>query len=155
MARVLGADVPSSWPPPVFEPDDLDRLRRQLEADPGIGAWTLHYLIVREASGIRTLVGVAGYVGPPTAEGTVEIGYAIAEEHQRRGYATEAVCTLVTRAFEDSRVQLVAATTYATLLASIGVLNKAGFSRVDSDPGTGLVRYERRRLSAGVRAASS
>jgi RimJ/RimL family protein N-acetyltransferase len=145
MARILDAQIPESWPPPVFEPDDLERLRQQLEANPETGDWTLHYLVECESPGRRALVGVAGYVGPPTAERGVEIGYAVAEEHQRRGYATEAVLALVTRAFEDQRVDVVAATTYSTLVPSIGVLTKAGFTHVDSDPGTGLLRFERRR----------
>lgn len=153
VARVLHARIPPSWPPPVFEPDDLDRLRRSLEAEPETGGWTLHYVLVKEKLGRRVLVGVAGYVGPPSAEGAVEIGYAIAEEHQRRGYATEAVEALVVNAFDDARVDLVAATTYATLTPSIGVLTKAGFSQVGTDAETGLVRFERRRAPLGVRPA--
>ncbi|HEY8258669.1 MAG TPA: GNAT family N-acetyltransferase [Gemmatimonadales bacterium] len=145
VARLLDARIPPSWPPPVFEPDDLERLRRSLEANPETGGWTLHYVLLREQHGSRALVGVAGYAGPPSTEGTIEIGYAIAEEHQRHGYATEAVEALVVHAFADTRVDLVAATTYATLTPSIGVLIKAGFSHVDSDPETGLVRFERRR----------
>jgi RimJ/RimL family protein N-acetyltransferase len=152
---MLDARIPGSWPPPVFEPEDLERLRQQLEANPDTGDWTLHYLVVRETPDGRTLVGVAGYVGPPTAERGVEIGYAIAEEHQRRGYATEAVLALVTRAFLDERVDVVAATTYATLVPSIGVLTKAGFTHVDSDPGTGLLRFERRRDDSVPEPASA
>jgi RimJ/RimL family protein N-acetyltransferase len=145
VARVLGARLPASWPPPVFEAEDLERLRQQLEAQPNIGDWTLHYLMRRDAQDRRVLVGVAGFFGPPTAERSVEIGYAVAEEHQRRGYATEAVRALVARAFEDHRVDLVAATTYPSLAPSIGVLTKSGFAHVATDPGTGLLRFERRR----------
>ena len=50
-------------------------------------------------------------------------------------------------AFENPAVQTVTATTYATLEPAIGVLRKTGFAHVRSDPGTGLVHYERRRLS--------
>src|SRR6185436_10400979 len=35
----LGARVPASWPPPVFEPDDVVRIRKQLEANSTIGSW--------------------------------------------------------------------------------------------------------------------
>lgn len=143
----LGASVPASWPPAVFEPDDVARIRTQLEADPTIGSWTLHYVVARPGATLerRCLVGVAGYTGPPTAEGRVEIGYAIASEHQRRGYATEAVDALVRTAFGDLRVVVVSATTYPTLEPSIGVLTKNGFVRVGSEAADGTVRYERRR----------
>jgi len=143
----LGARVPASWPPAVFEPDDVARIRTQLEADPTIGSWTLHYVLARPgpAAEGRSLVGVAGYTGPPTAEGRVEIGYAIASEHQRRGYATEAVDALVTAAFRDPRVVEVSATTYPTLEPSIGVLTKNGFVRAGSEAADGTIRYMRRR----------
>jgi RimJ/RimL family protein N-acetyltransferase len=147
LGQALRARVPPSWPPPVFEPNDVERIRQQLERDLGNQTWTLHYVVLREsvAGGQRELLGVAGYVGPPAADGAVEVGYAIAEEHQRRGYATEAVQALVAGAFEDPGVLLITATTYAELEPSIGVLRKAGFSHVGSDPATGLLRYERRR----------
>jgi len=143
----LEARVPASWPPPVFEPDDVARIRTQLEADPTIGSWTLHYVLARPGATAegRSLVGVAGYTGPPTAEGRVEIGYAIVSEHQRRGYATEAVDALVKAAFRDPRVVLVSATTYPTLEPSIGVLTKNGFVRAGSEAADGTIRYMRRR----------
>jgi RimJ/RimL family protein N-acetyltransferase len=142
----LAARVPASWPPPVFEPDDVARIRGQLEADPGIGSWTLHYVLACPADMAdgRHLVGVAGYTGPPT-DGSVEIGYAIASEHQRRGYATEAVNALVRAAFRDPRVREVTATTYPALEASIGVLTKNGFVRAGGGQTDGTVRYVRSR----------
>jgi [ribosomal protein S5]-alanine N-acetyltransferase len=147
VGRALRVRVPASWPPPVFEPDDLERLRRRLERDPASQAWTLYYLVRRTAvtAAPRELLGIAGYLGPPSDEGVVEIGYAIAEEHQRRGYATEAVRALMQRAFTDPTVARVAATTYASLEPSIGVLRKAGFALVGQDIASGIVRYEHRR----------
>ncbi len=106
VGMVLRVRVPASWPPPVLEPDDVERLRRQLEVDPNAPGWTLQYLVLREATGDgrRDLVGVAGYAGPPSADGAVEIGYAIAEEYQRRGFATEAVQALIERAFAETSI---------------------------------------------------
>lgn len=147
VGRALHARVPASWPPSVLEADDVERLRRQLEGNPATHAWTLYYL-VRPAAVMaepRELLGIAGYVGPPSAEGAVEIGYAIAAEYQRRGYATEAVRALLTQAFTHPEVTVVTATTYATLGPSIGVLRKTGFALVGGAPAGGLVRYEHRR----------
>jgi ribosomal-protein-alanine N-acetyltransferase len=149
ISQALAVRVPRSWPPVVFEPEDVERTRRQLQRDPENRMWTLYYVIRRESDPgpERELLGVAGYLGSPSSEGAVELGYAIAEEHQRRGYATEAVRALVAAAFEIPGVAVVKATTYASLEPSIGVLKKTGFSRVREDPTRGLLWYERRRYN--------
>src|SRR5262245_40497513 len=102
LAKALGVRVPDSWPPPVLEPDDVARIRQRLQSNSGDGTWTLYYLVRRSniEDQVPQLVGVAGYAGAPQA-GSVEIGYAVALEHQRRGYATEAVAALVARAFHE------------------------------------------------------
>lgn len=147
VADALGSDIPTSWPPPVFEPDDVARVRQQLIADAGSASWTLHYVLRRQTVSAKRpiLVGVAGYGGPPDTDGLVEIGYAILSDHQCRGYATEAVGALVSHAFADASIRGVVATTYHTLQASIRVLEKAGFAEVSRDQQTGLMRFERRR----------
>jgi ribosomal-protein-alanine N-acetyltransferase len=155
VGQALGARVPASWPPPVFEPDDVARVRRQLVADPAAGRWTLHYVLRRaESEGdLPALIGIAGYVAPPTRNGAVEIGYAIVEEFQRVGFATEAVQALLTDAFADSGVRVVVATTYASLHPSIRVLEKSGFIETSHVPGTGLMRFERQRSTLASPAA--
>lgn len=147
VCRALRARVPGSWPPPVFEPDDVERIRRQLEADPAAEGWTLRYVLLRKSAGRaeHELIGVAGYAGPPTEEGIIEIGYAIATEYQRRGYATEAVKALVSLAFADSPVRVIRAHTYPALAPSIRVLEKAGFVRVGDELESGVIRYEHQR----------
>ena len=147
LSRVLGVTVPDDWPPPVFEADDVERVREQLRSDPASAEWTLHYLLERANSRgpARTLVGIAGYAGPPTVDGSLEIGYAIVAAYQRKGYATEAVAALLTRAFADQRVHRVVATTYETLQPSIRVLEKAGFVAVAAADARGLLRFERSR----------
>jgi RimJ/RimL family protein N-acetyltransferase len=147
LEAAVWARVPPSWPPPVFEPDDVARIRRQLEEDPAVGAWTLHYVVAHPMNpdDERHLVGVAGFVGPPTTEGRVEIGYAVAAEYQRRGYASEAVEALVSAAFRDPRISMVTATTYPTLGASIRVLTKTGFVPEGSLQSDGTITFVRRR----------
>jgi RimJ/RimL family protein N-acetyltransferase len=103
-----------------------------LTAAPSATPWTLYHILRRLVTdaGRPALIGIAGYVNPPTFDGVVEIGYAIAAEHHRRGYATEAVAALLAHAFAASGVRVVVATTYATLLPSIRVLQKTGFVEV-------------------------
>ncbi len=133
--------LPCSSPTTWSASGDSSRLTRALTAGPCITSC----FEKATGDGRRDLVGVAGYAGPPSSDGAVEIGYAIAEEHQRRGYATEAVQALIDRAFAEPSVVVVTATTYASLAPSIGVLTKTGFTQVSSDPDTGLLKYECRR----------
>ena len=62
-----------------------------------------------------------------TEEGTAEIGYGIAEEHQGCGYATEAVSALADWALKQPCVTCVTAETEASNIASQRVLRKSGF----------------------------
>ena len=144
LAAVLRARVPDAWPPPVFEADEVERVRGQLRSHSELAHWTLYYVLERPAVAVASpsLIGIAGFIGPPTSDGVVEIGYAIVSDYQRRGYATEAVTALVSRAFADPAVRRITATTYETLQPSIRVLQKSGFIVVAGPDSTGLVRFE-------------
>jgi RimJ/RimL family protein N-acetyltransferase len=150
LAAALRARVPDAWPPPVFEADDVERVRDQLRAHPELAAWTLYYVLQRPTprTSATSLIGIAGFVGPPTSDGVVEIGYAILPDYQRQGYATEAVNALINHAFADPRVRRITATTYETLAPSIGVLRKTGFVAVAGPDATGIIRFERSRAGA-------
>ena len=96
------------------------------------------------------LVGTCGFKGPPTADGTVEIGYGILPEFRRHGYATEATQGLITHAFAHPEVARVIAETFPDLFPSIGVLRKIGFSYAGEGSEPGVVRYELRRADTHV-----
>lgn len=64
-----------------------------------------------------------------TEEGCAEIGYGIAEDHQGRGYATEAVTAAVAWALEQNRINRVTAEVDRENIASVRVLEKAGFTQ--------------------------
>ena len=99
----------------------LDKLR----ANPELSGWWTHLLLV-DAPAI--VVGVCGYTGPPTAEGAVEIAYAVAPSYQGKGLATVAAAELTRRAFEDPRVRVVCAHTLPAHNASTRILEKIGMS---------------------------
>jgi len=61
------------------------------------------------------------------ADGSSEIGYGIEDEYQGKGYATEAVAALVNWALYHPGVTCVTAEAEESNLASIRVLEKAGF----------------------------
>lgn len=112
----------------------------QLKSQPP-SPWTHAFAVMERASG--AMVGSCAFKGPP-ADGTVEIAYEIAEEHQGRGYAKEAARALVEFA-KAQGVALVLAHTLTGKNPSTSVLEANGFTFVGEviDPEDGPVwRWE-------------
>ena len=122
--------------------DWLALLHASTSADP----WTYGYsLVLRDSD---TVVGRAGFKGPPAADGVVEIAYGLSPDYQGKGYATEAAEALTAYAFSSGKVRVVRAHTLPESNASGRVLTKCGFRRVGEviDPEDGLVwRWEVKR----------
>lgn len=109
----------------------------------GPDAWTLGFRLLERATG--TLIGHAGFKGPPSDEGCVEIAYGILPEQQGRGYGTEAAEGLLKFIRTSGIVRLVRAHTLPEQNASCRILEKTGFERIGEviDPEDGLVwRWE-------------
>ena len=127
-ARLLGATLPPEWP----QPDLVDILPILAAADPEparFGAWAM----VERVS--NSVVGDAGFLGPPQ-DGTVEIGFSVLPDRRRRGYATEAVRTLLDWVLQQPGVRGLVARSDADNLGSAGVLERAGFVRTGEADGT-------------------
>ncbi len=144
LAAALGVEAPAVWPPEFYEADDVERMGRLLE-DPANAGWALYYLILRTAP--RALAGVAGFAGRPSADGVVEIGYAVLPAHRRLGLASEAVAALLALAFAEPLVGRVVAETYPSLDGSIGVLVRNRFSPSPARGRGDTLRYELSRSS--------
>ncbi len=114
--------------------------RLRLVEQPNADGWWFYFVLLPEPAA-TTLIGVAGYKGPPDAEGCVEVGYGIVADHQRRGYATEATRALVERTFRVPSVSAVVAETLPDLIPSIGVLAKLGFRLTGAGSEPGAIRY--------------
>ena len=149
ISQALGVEVPRTWPPELYDEDGVCyNLARVLE-HPAQAGWGFYY-VVRHPVGSAPplLIGGGGFKGAPDNAGSVEIGYSIVSEHQRCGYATEAVRAWVQFAFASPDVHLVVGQTLPHLIPSIGVLEKAGFrfAGEGEDPhvpaGERVVRYE-------------
>ncbi len=141
LGAALGAVVPPTWPPEYVDAPALEFTLRRLAENPDDVGWWLHFILLRDGS-TPTLIGTAGYKGPPSEDGTVEVGYGIVSDHQRRGYASETVRALLAKAFGVAGVQRVIAETLPELTASIGVLEKCGFRRTGEGSEPGVIRFE-------------
>jgi len=143
LAALLLADVPASWPPGEYDGDALEYFRTKLAEGPDAVGWYGWYAISLTSDGSRqSVVAGAGYLGPPTPDGIVEIGYSVVPEERGRGYATEAVQALVDRALNTPTVRLLIAHTDVSNIASSTVLRRCGFKLVGSGQEPGSARYE-------------
>jgi ribosomal-protein-alanine N-acetyltransferase len=142
LQAALGARVPATWPPQYLDPPAIEFTQARLAEGPAQAGWWMYFILLVEPGGERTLVGSGGYAGPPAADGSVEIGYGIVADHQRRGYASEAVRGFVRRAFERPEVSRVTAQTLPELLPSIGVLRKCGFRPAGAGAEPGAIRFD-------------
>ncbi len=129
-AAALCVAVPETWPPPLNDDASMRWFLGALERDPGAVGWAAWYVVLPGEGDARTLIGNAGFTGPPGADGSVETGYSILEAHQGRGYATEAVRALFDWAFEHPAVRRVLAQTFADNPRSVHVLEKCGFRAI-------------------------
>ena len=119
----------------VDEPWVLKWLRRTLPKLGGYGSWLM------VASG--EVVGMCSYKWPPTEKGDVEVGYGVAPQRRRLGYAREAAALLLEAARRDPRVRAVTAETALANLPSQRVLQANGFFQtgrnMDDDEGETIV----------------
>lgn len=143
LATALGTSKPPSWPPLYNDVETRRWVRDRLRADPDHSEWYSWY-IVASFDGVAVLAGTCGYKGRPDAEGSVEVGYSVVPELQRRGIASSSLQLLCTRAFALGAASVVAHT-LPDLVASQRLLERTGFKRVStiSDPEEGEVwRYQ-------------
>jgi len=80
--------------------DWLEMLNNATSIDP----WIHGFSIVLRSS--DSVVGQAGFKGPPTADGIVEIAYGIAPDHQGKGYAKACVSAVTAYAVDRDLVPL-------------------------------------------------
>ena len=141
LSELLAADIPAGWPPDLLDEGavqyTLDKVRQGPEQE---GWWMWFVMLTAEHQ--HTLIGSAGYKGPPDERSAVEVGYGILPEFQCHGYATEATKALISRSNARDDVSIVAAETLPELKPSIKVMNKCGMSFVGPGAETGVIRYE-------------
>ncbi len=122
--------------------DWLAQVNRLEQDDP----WVLGFKLQMKVTGVE--LGRAGFKGPASSEGVVEVAYGVQAEYEGNGYATEAAKALLDFAFQHDFVTIVRAHTLPETNASTRILGKLGFEKVGEieDVEDGLVwRWETRR----------
>jgi RimJ/RimL family protein N-acetyltransferase len=144
LAALLGAVVPTGWPPGQYDRDAMQFFHAML-TERGVAAvgWYGWYGIRRATDDHpATLVAGGGYFGPPTADGVVEMGYSVVPDHRRQGYATELVQALTAHALGFTDVRRVVANVHGENVASVTVLERCGFRRIGAGRDPGHFLYE-------------
>ena len=105
-------------------PEAMAWTLNRLKAHPDeLGWW--NYIIIQGLD--ARVAGTCGFKGKPTPEGTVEIGYEIADRYQSQGLATEAAAALIHHAFRHPEVNTIYAHTLPEENASGKVLQNLNF----------------------------
>ncbi len=124
--RLIGADLPVEWPDAILIervfPIQLARLR----GDPSVLPFSGRIVVDRKK---RIVVGLVNLKGFPDDRGRVEVGYGIVASMRRRGYAAEAIGTILTWALAQTAVSEVIAPIERENLASIATAERVGMRR--------------------------
>jgi ribosomal-protein-alanine N-acetyltransferase len=136
---LLHASIAEGW---EGFPEALPVLRDSYRGTSEAQEWGSLFFI---ETGGPTLVGLGGFKGPPSAEGVVEIGYAIAPAFRGQGLATEAVAQMIERARSAAAVRAVDAHTLGCDNPSTRVLQRNGFRKIAEwdDPTDGPIWHWR------------
>jgi [ribosomal protein S5]-alanine N-acetyltransferase len=145
LAQILNVEISTEWPPGEYDRNAQEYFRDQLKKrGEDLVGW-LNWYAVKRASEKQPaiLIAAAGYFGPPSEYGDVEIGYSVIPSYQGKGYATEIVQALVEIAKKDSRVKRIVARTTDSNKASCIVLEKTGFINVGSCDSENNILFEK------------
>ena len=146
-ASNLHAYVPEEWPPDQITPDVIEEFIECMKAkDRKI--WSFYWLLNQKVSELPVLVGSGGFLAHEN--GTIEIGYSVLSNYQNKGYATEAVGSMVQWSLSSLKKDRIIANTYPHLKASIRVLEKNGFHFKGNGSEEGTIAYEFRRQNEDI-----
>ena len=130
LRSLTGADFPLPVAPPPYMAESLPVVRDRLRANPEeVGWW--NWLVIERNE--HRAVGVLAVAGKADARGAVLIGYALYPGAEGKGYATEAVRTLIQWALAQPGVRSVRALAPVWNTPAVHVAEKAGMRPVASD----------------------
>lgn len=140
---LTGARFARPLVPPPLMADALPFMLERVREEAADARWWTPWLLRRREDGAA--LGMAGFAGPPDADGAVVLGYCVYPAFERNGYASEAARGLVAWALAQPGVSRVRATVPPDHGASRRVAERAGMRVVgtaaDDEVGAVLV-YE-------------
>lgn len=151
-AKLLGAEVPPSWPPEYYD-DGAKRATLRAASDGTAGLFT-YYIMLLRGDKLPLLIGTGGYKGSLRSQST-EIGYSLVTDAQGQGLGTELVLALARHAFHQPLIEMVCAHTLPELVASRRVLEKNAFVLRGIPLEEGTIRYEISRAEWQARTSGS
>lgn len=145
----LNAEVSNNWPPPLNDEASAQFFLNYAENNPDSLEFSMWYIIL--VNGVkRETIGNIGFKGKPDETNTIETGYSIMENHQKKGYATEAVAGLLKWAFNQPDVERIIAETLNDGFPSQKVLKNNGFTFIGEGSEPGVLRFELKKEHVGV-----
>ena len=132
--QLLGAQIPEEWRREDWQ--WIGQRPGQAEADQSVVPWLPRVMLLRTADETGRqqpiVVGEAGFHGPPSDDGRVEIGYMVVSEHRRRGYAKEAARALIAWATAEHHITRFQACVSPQNTPSVNLIRQLGFVQVGS-----------------------
>jgi ribosomal-protein-alanine N-acetyltransferase len=130
LRELTGVLFPRPVAPPPYMTDPLPVVRERLRARPDEAPWWNWLMFERET---MRAVGSVAFGGPPDESGGVLIGYAMYEQFEGHGYATEAVKAMVGWAFGQPGVRQVRTLAPVWNTPALRVAENVGMRPVASD----------------------
>jgi [ribosomal protein S5]-alanine N-acetyltransferase len=140
-----GITLPEGWP----DRHDAGFLRiraEQMRRDPGEREWLVRAITLPQNG--RPMIGHIGFHGKPgingpRRKGALEVGYTVLEPFRGRGYATEAVETMLAWARGEHGITHFVASVAPANAPSLAIIRKLGFEQTgtqwDEEDGEELV----------------
>ncbi|MEJ8802076.1 GNAT family N-acetyltransferase [Pontibacter sp. H249] len=125
----LGLKITNHWPDQEAT-ETLPKIILNLELPGGPTGFESWMVVLREE---KAVIGDAGFKGGPDTCGAVDLGYAIIEQEQRKGYGLEVAQALTGWALSHREVQCVTARCLLENTGSIRILEKLGMCEVHRD----------------------
>jgi len=128
--RLIGADLPIERPDAILIERVFPVQIARLRADPSTLPFCGRIAVDRKQ---RIVVGLINLKGHPDERGRIEVGYGIVASMRRRGYAAEALGTILAWALVQSGVHEVVAPIDRANAASIATAERVGMQREQYD----------------------
>lgn len=125
----LDISFDEGWPDAI-ELETVPKILKNLELvnEPtGFESWMI---VVKQG---MKIIGSTGFKGVPNDEGSIDIGYGIISEAQKKGFAIEAVTALAKWAFSKPEVKMITARCVLNNVNSARLLGKMKFIEISRD----------------------